>query len=250
MRDDDDRLATRTKVFELLAAFSLKVRISNGEDLVDQEDVWLDVDGNRESEPDVHSRRVILDGRVDEVLQPGEVDDLVESLIDLPLAETEYGAIEVDVLATRELRMESRAELEQGRNLPSRRDRPPIRPQDLGHALQQGALTRTVLTDEPERRAFRDVERDVAKRPELFVPGPAASHDRGLERLVPLLVEPIALRHAVNCDRGCRAHTSSANLRSSRPNTQSPATNSPTAHPTKYTRSCSGGKRRSYSTSR
>src|SRR5262249_59085765 len=108
-----DRLAPGTKGRGLVGTLCVKVRIADGEDLVDQKNVGLDVDGNRESEAHIHARRIVLHRRVDEVLQPGEVDDLVESLIDLSLGETENGAVQVDVLTTRELGMEARTQLQE-----------------------------------------------------------------------------------------------------------------------------------------
>ena len=56
--------------------------VADGEDLVEQQHVRLDVRRDREAEPHVHPRRVRADRQVDEVLEPGERDDLVELLAD------------------------------------------------------------------------------------------------------------------------------------------------------------------------
>ena len=74
------------KVVELLEALALELGVADGEHLVDEQDVGIDVDRDREPEPHVHARRVVLHRRVDEVLEAGEVDDLVEALVELLLA--------------------------------------------------------------------------------------------------------------------------------------------------------------------
>ena len=60
--------------------------------------------------------RIGLDRRVDELAQLGEVDDLVEALLDLALGEAEHDAVDEDVLAAGDLRMKAGAELDQRRD--------------------------------------------------------------------------------------------------------------------------------------
>ena len=71
-------LPASPEVGELVHALLLERRVADGEDLVDQQDVGVDVDRDREAEPDVHAGRVVLHRLVDELLDAGEVDDLVE----------------------------------------------------------------------------------------------------------------------------------------------------------------------------
>ena len=68
-------------------------------------------------EPHVHARRVVLHRRVDELLEAGEVDDVVEACVELLLRQAEDRAVEVDVLPARQLGVEAGAELEQRRDL-------------------------------------------------------------------------------------------------------------------------------------
>ena len=74
-----DGLALVSHLGELLVALALESLVADREHLVDEQDVGVDVDGDREPEPDVHARGVVLDRLVDERLDPGEVDDLVEA---------------------------------------------------------------------------------------------------------------------------------------------------------------------------
>ena len=248
VRDDHDRLAGGAKVVELLQAPPLELGVADGEHLVDEQDVGVHVDRHGEAEPYVHARRVVLHRRVDEVLEPGEVDDLVEALVELLLGHAEDRAVEEDVLPSGQLGMEAGSELEERGDLAVGLDAPLFRPEDVGHALEQGALSRPVLADERVRRPFGHLERHVPQRPELLVLHPGAAHDRRLQRLVALVVEAVLLRDVVDDDGG--AHTSSASRRSRRWNTNSPSASRPTAHTVTYATSEKAGNRRSYSTAR
>ena len=84
-------------------------------------------DGERE--PHVHPARVALDRGVDELLDAGELDDVVEALLDLLALHAEDRAVEIDVLAPGELLVEARADLEQAADATA----------DLGPALRSGA---------------------------------------------------------------------------------------------------------------
>ena len=60
--------------------FLWKSASPDGEHLVHDEDVGLEVRGHGEREPHVHAARVVLHRRVEELLDLGELDDLVELL--------------------------------------------------------------------------------------------------------------------------------------------------------------------------
>ena len=94
----------------------VKPFVADGEHLVHEQDVGIDVDRHGKTEPHVHAGRVGLDRRVDEVLELGELDDLVEPLGDLALGQAEHDAVDEDVLAAGDLRVEAGAELDEGRN--------------------------------------------------------------------------------------------------------------------------------------
>ena len=65
---------------ELVEALLLEGGVADGEHLVDQQDVGVDLDRDREREPHVHARGVVLQLEVDELLELGEGDDVVEAL--------------------------------------------------------------------------------------------------------------------------------------------------------------------------
>src|SRR5690606_12114236 len=148
--------------------------------------------------------------RVDELLEPRELDDAVEALVDLALRHPEDAAVEVDVLPAGQLRVEPGPQLEQRRDLAVHRDAAPVRPVDPRHALEQRALARAVVADEAEGLALGHLERHAVERPELLVDGALeAAEDRRLERRVPLVDETEALGDVDDLDGGL-THRSTA----------------------------------------
>ena len=108
--------------------FFWNVGVADREHLVDEQDLRLQMRRDGERQPHVHAARVALDRRVEELLDLGEGDDLVELAADLGPAHAEDRAVEEDVLAAGQLGMESGADLEQRadasvdrRRVPSRR---------------------------------------------------------------------------------------------------------------------------------
>ena len=75
--------------------FELEGEVADGEHLVDEQHLRVDVDGDREAEPHEHARRVELHRRVDELVELGEGDDVVEARLDLRLGEAEQHAVDV-----------------------------------------------------------------------------------------------------------------------------------------------------------
>jgi hypothetical protein len=58
------------------------------------------VNRDREAQAHVHAGRVCLDRGIDKFLELGEIDDLVEAVLDLALAEAEHDAVDEDVFAS------------------------------------------------------------------------------------------------------------------------------------------------------
>ena len=130
--------------------------VTDGEHLVDEQDVGIGVHGDREGETDVHAGRVELDLGVDEVADAGELEDVVEVRLGLVAAESEHRCVEEDVLPAREVGVEARTEFEQGRDAPAAATAPGRGLDDPADDLQQRALAGAVVTDEADRRACAD----------------------------------------------------------------------------------------------
>ena len=70
---------SRGDLAHLAEALALERRVADREHLVDEQDLRLEVGGDGEGEPHVHAARVALDRGVEELLDLGELDDLVEA---------------------------------------------------------------------------------------------------------------------------------------------------------------------------
>src|ERR1035437_714134 len=113
--DGGPALAQLEHVVEALA---LELLITHRDNLIDDKDLRIYGDSDREPQPHVHAAGVDLDGGVDELADVCKVDDLLHRLLDLPPAQPQNRSVQVDVLTSRELAMESCAEFEQRRNPP------------------------------------------------------------------------------------------------------------------------------------
>ena len=202
--DEHDRASVAPELLDPLGALALEPFVADREDLVDEEHVGLDVGGHGEAEAHEHARRVVLHRGVDELLEPRELDDVVEAPIEVTFGEAEDRAVQVDVLASAQLHVEAGAEFEQRGQTADVRHAPALGTKDAGEALEQRALARAVRTDDTEGLAGKDLEIDVAERPELLVPRAAPLEDRRLEVLVLLLVEPEALPQLFDDNGGAR----------------------------------------------
>ena len=76
----------RRHFVHLAQAFLLERRVADGQHLVDDQDLRLEVRRHGEGQPHVHAAGVALDRRVEELLDLGEGDDLVELAADLAAA--------------------------------------------------------------------------------------------------------------------------------------------------------------------
>ena len=121
--DEHDRAALALELAHPLEALALEGLVADREHLVDQQQFGLDVDRDREPEPHVHARRVVLHLRVDELPELGEGDDVVEPALEVASRHAEDRAVEIHVLASGQLLLEPRAQLEQRRDLLDARDR-------------------------------------------------------------------------------------------------------------------------------
>ena len=200
VRDEDDRAAALLELEDLAEALPLERLVADGEHLVEQQDVGLDVRGDREAEAHVHPRRVRAHRQVDEVLEPGEGDDLVELLADRRAAEAVDRAVEVDVLAAGQVGMEARAELEQRADPPADGDAAGRRLDDSREQAQQRRLAGPVAADEADRAAGLDRERDVAQRDDVGAAHAAARDEQILERAVLARIDAEAARGVLDDD--------------------------------------------------
>ena len=170
--------------------------------------------GDREGQTHVHSARVVLHWRVDETIDLGKCDDLVELARDLGVLHAEDRSVQIRVLAAGEIPVEAGANLEQ-RADPSRDlCEPRGRIRNSGEHLQQRRLPRAVATDDSDGITGGNLERDVAKSPQnvavrnsVFIrstadEAPACGGDRVARRAeIAPLSEAVLLSELVGANR-------------------------------------------------
>ena len=146
---------------EDVEALLLERGVSHRQHLVHHQDLGVGLDGEREGEPHLHPRGEILELVIDELLQLGEADDLVEETVQLAPAQSQDGAAQEDVLPGGQLGVEADTQLEKGRDLALDGHPPRIGPVDPRQDLEQGALARAVVADDSDELTRRNLEADV-----------------------------------------------------------------------------------------
>ena len=204
-----DRLALGLEAAEDVEALLLEGGVADGQHLVDQQHLGVDLGRDREAESHRHARGVVLELEVDELLQLGEGDDLVEALARLGAREAHHHRVDDDVVARGEVGVEADAELDERRQPALHAHLAAVGPVDAGEALQQRALARAVAADDAEELALLDGDVDVAQRVELLERARAAGMQHPLlERVVLLVRDAERLRDVVDDDgrRGLGQH--------------------------------------------
>src|SRR5215203_2742238 len=162
---EEHRPALVRKVGHPADAASLEFCVADGEDLVDDHDVGLEVGSDREGEAQVHAGGVALERRVEKALDTRELDDLVEAALDLAPRHAQYGPVEEDVLAAGQLEVEARAHLQQRSDPPAHARHPLGRLGDPRDQLQQRRLASAVAADDAHDLALLDYQIYAAQRP-------------------------------------------------------------------------------------
>ncbi len=169
--DDHDGAAPATEIAYLVEALAREGLVAHGEDLVDEEDVGLGMDGHGEAEARVHPGGVVLHRSVDEVPELGEVDDVVEAFRHLTFGETEHDAVDGDVLAAGDLGVEAGSELDQGGDAPSHVEATSGGLGDSSEELQERRFARAVLANDAEEGALRESRNETPSRAANVWPG-------------------------------------------------------------------------------
>ena len=127
--------------------------------------------------------------------------------VDLAGGEAENGAVQIDVVAAAEFRIEAGAQFEQRRNAPVHGHLAAGGLQNSGHELQQRALARSVFADDAEGLALLDLEADVLQRPEVLVM--IAPGQQFLETVAGRVVDGVGFGDRIELDcRGQRVELS------------------------------------------
>ncbi len=112
--DEDDRAAFLAHPVEDVEALLLEGGVADGQHLVDQQDLGVDLDRHREGQAHVHPRGVVLELEVLKLLEFGELDHALVARPRLARREAEHDAVQRDVVEGGQVGIEADAELDEG----------------------------------------------------------------------------------------------------------------------------------------
>src|SRR5215204_4496517 len=99
-----------------MEALLLKLCVTHCEHFIDDEYLWLQMYGNCKRQTHIHAAGVTFDGRINELIYFVEGDYLIEFSLDLHFLHAENRAVEVDVFASGQFRMEAGTDFEERAN--------------------------------------------------------------------------------------------------------------------------------------
>jgi len=169
VRDEHERDTSREQLAHPRDALLLESDVADAQHFVDEEDVRVEVSRNRKPEAGIHARGIPLDRCVDEFLDAGKVDNRVELARNLGARHSHDRALQIDVLAARQIGVKAGGDLDQRTDASVQLNPTARGSQDLGEELQDGRLAGAVGPDDAERFSRTHLERDVTHRPEFFV---------------------------------------------------------------------------------
>src|SRR5436853_2810461 len=103
----------RHHIVHFTETFSLKLGVTDRQHFVDQKNLRIEVSREGKREPDIHAARIALDRCVEELLDLGKSNDLIELLSNFCAAHTKNGAVQIDVFPAGQFRMKTCANLEE-----------------------------------------------------------------------------------------------------------------------------------------
>ena len=183
-------------------ALLLEAHVADREYLVEDEYVRAHRHRDREGEPRVHAARVGLHRLVDEPSDVGERRNFVEPLPHLPPGDAEDRAVQEDVLAARELRVEAASQLEERRHAAAHLDLAFARDLGTRDDLEERALAGPVASDDTQRLPGPDLDRHPPQRPKVRVVRLPASEESLLQPVLRLRVHLVTLADVPQRDRG------------------------------------------------
>src|ERR1051325_5941128 len=168
MRNEHDSRATLLQLGDPLNTLLLERRVSDGENLIQQQDIRIQVGSDRESQTHVHARRVTLNRCINKLPELRKVYNAVELLGDLSSQHAENRTVQINVLAPGKLRMKTGADFYQRGKPAVDHDFAGTRSRNSGEQLEDRALAGAVVTDDAERFRSLHVETYILECPKVF----------------------------------------------------------------------------------
>ena len=209
----------------------MKVEVADGEDLVEEEDVGVEVGGDGEGEAHIHAAGVILDGGVNEVFEAGELNNLLKLSVDFFGAHANDGAVEIDILAAAQLGVEADPHFEQRAHFAKDLHLAFCGASQARNDLEQSAFSGAVFANDSKDVPVVEAEVDVFEGPKggTLMSGRMAFREEGPRRpthhrldhlaqapACPRLTQHIVLSNVFDGDGQHRGYSSSAKVSSQR----------------------------------
>ncbi|MNV54495.1 hypothetical protein D3C71_1466910 [compost metagenome] len=150
MGDEQNRGAPRADLLDPCQALHLEADVSHRQRFINDQHVRLGMDGHGECQAHVHAAGIGLDRPIEEIADVGEGDDRLQLVVHFLAAQAKQGSTQVDIVSTREIRIESCTEFEQGRKTAMDGDRAGGRTNGAAQNLQQGGFTGAIATDDAD----------------------------------------------------------------------------------------------------
>ena len=163
-------MSVRGFVSEFFKTFPPEDDIPDGQDFVHDQDLAVQMDGNRKSQFHIHTAGVAFYRSINEGTDLGKFDDGVHLGIDLFSGHTQYGAVEVDVFPPGHFAVKSGSDLQQGGHPAVQIDVAARGGCDPGQELEQSAFSCSVAADHTKAFPFLDVKADMVQSKETAVP--------------------------------------------------------------------------------
>ena len=157
------------KLPDLADALMLEVGVPHRQDFIHQQDIRIEVDGDREGQADVHAVGVSMNRLVDELPDLGELEDGSQARLHLGAGHSQDITVEEDVFPPGEVGVEARSQFQDSGDFSVPGDGAAGWFHDPGHDLKQGTLPGAVLPQDSQRGAGGDVQADAAQCPEFPV---------------------------------------------------------------------------------
>ena len=161
MAYEKDRLALLLELLEFAVALCLEEHVSNAECFVNYKYLGIYVDGNRKCKTDEHTARIGLAGLVHIVADIGKGKNVVDLLIDLILGKAHHGTVQIDILDTVIIHVETRTEFEQCGDPSVHLDLTRCGSKDTRKDLEKCGLARSVCSDDADGLALLYFEVDT-----------------------------------------------------------------------------------------
>ena len=151
MADKHNGLAFFLELLKLPVTFCLEKHVSHGQSLVHNQDLRVDIDGHRKSQPYKHTAGIGFHRLVHIVPNIRKLQYLRQLFLNLLLGKTDHGAVEIHILNTIVLHVKSRPQLQQSGYPSVYLHLAGSRAQHSGDDLKNRGLTGTVGADNAHR---------------------------------------------------------------------------------------------------